>query len=460
MKLQDELKQRIRRGSNVAGAQVAVEYVAPGQLVEAARQLRKHTRAHVRQIARSIAEFGFLVPILVDAQMRIVAGDGRWLAATELGLGSIPVIRVEHLTEGQQRLFTIADNKLPEGVKWDCDALLIELNEIELLEPNLDLTTSGLAIAEIDTLRGRQRTGELDDFDLPVAVADGPATCRVGDLWQLGRHVLACGDARDAALVARLLASDRVRMVLSDPPWNLAIPGTVSGGGRKTHDNFVMASGEMSKPEFITFLADFLAAAEPQLTDGALLYLFMDWRNLDALAAAAAARQLEQKNLLIWCKDNAGMGSLYRSQHELVGLYKFGREPHVNNILLGKHGRNRSNLLFYPGVNSFSKGRAKALETHPTCKPIALLADLILDASGQGDLVLDCFGGSGSTLVAAERVGRKACLVELDPRYADAIVKRYEALTGEPARLSEGGRSFADTVIERAGVQASAEEAA
>jgi DNA modification methylase len=426
-----------------------VDYVSPALLKPPSRRVRRRTRAQVKRIARSMNDFGCLVPIIVDALMRIVSGVGRWEAATLLGLTSIPIIRVEHLTEGQLRLFAIADNKLPEGVQWVKDELRIELAEIELLEPELDLTSSGLAMAEIDQIYGQHRTSELDEYDEPPELESGDPVNREGDAWDLGRHAFACGDARDAALISRLVKGRQVRIVLSDPPWNLKIKGVVSGNGRVKHDDFIMAAGELSKPEFVAFLTEFISASQPHLVDGALLYIFMDWRNLDALTAAATACNLVQKNLLVWCKDNAALGSLYRSQHELIGLYKHGEASHINNIQLGRHGRNRSNVIFYSGVNTFSKGRQKALETHPTCKPVRMLADIILDTSERGDLILDPFGGSGSTLIAAEKTDRTACLVELDPTYADAIIRRYEKVTGQEAAHRETGKTFAELAAER-----------
>jgi DNA modification methylase len=405
----------LTRGSNVAGVQVRVDYVSPTLLKPPSRQVRRRTGNQVKRIARSMNDFGCLVPIIVDAQMRIVSGVGRWEAAILLKLTSIPIIRVEHLTEGQLRLFAIADNKLPEGVQWVEDELRIELAEIELLEPELDLTSSGFAIAEIDTMYGYSRTAELSEYDEPVEVEEGEPVIQVGDRWKLGRHDLGCGDARDRELLRQLLGEREARIMLCDPPWNLKIKGVVSGQGKIKHDDFVMAAGEMSRPTFVAFLTHFIQAAQSHLIDGALMYIFMDWRNLDALHAAATGSGLVQKNLLVWCKSAPSLGSLYRSQHELIGLYKHGDAPHINNIQLGRHGRNRSNVLFCPGVNTFGKGRQKALETHPTCKPISLLADIILDTTEPGDLVLDPFGGSGSTRISAEKTGRAACLIELDP---------------------------------------------
>lgn len=250
------------RLNNKTGVVLRVENVTPSLLKPAARQLRKQTREHVKRIARSMDEFGCLVPIIVDSQMRIVAGHGRWEAAKLLEMSSVPIIRVEHLTEGQLRLFAIADNKLPEGVEWNQDELRIELAEIELLAPELDLSSSGFAIAEIDTMYGRHRTNELSEYDEPAPESESEPVNRLGDMWRLGRHVLGCGDARDVEFIARVLDGRQVRVLLSDPPWNLKIEGVVSGNGRKKHTDFVMAAGEMTKPAFTAFLTDFIGAAK------------------------------------------------------------------------------------------------------------------------------------------------------------------------------------------------------
>jgi len=437
------------RSTNTAGVSLRVEYLTPSQLKPARRELRRRTRQHVQRIARSMSEFGCLVPIIVDAGLQIVAGQTRLDAAKLLGLTSVPVIRVEHLTDAQLRLFAIADNKLPEGVEWDKDALRIELGEIELVAPEMDLSSSGFAIAEIDTMYGRHRVTELSDDDRQVAPDAAEAISCLGDRWHLGRHMLGCGDARDGTLLNDLLGGRKVRALVSDPPWNLKIEGVVSGNGKKKHADFIMAAGEMTKPDFTVFLAEFLETAKLHLVDGALLYVYMVWRNYDALVAAAVSAGLEQENMLVWCKDNAGMGSMYRSQHELIGFFKYGSVSHTNNINLGRHGRNRANVLFYPGVNSFGKGRDAALATHPTCKPVAMLADLLLDCSDPGEVVLDPFGGSGSTLIAAERVERVACLIELDPKYVDAIVRRFEDVAGTEAVHAESGLTFAQVESER-----------
>lgn len=441
------------RGSNLPGVQISVEYLAPDRLVPAARKLRRRSPRQIRSVARSISDFGFLVPVLVDAELRIIAGHARVEAAKLLGMTSIPIIRVEHLTEAQRRLLAIADNVTPEGVEWEAGALTLELKEIQLLEPTIDLTSSALSIVKIDTLLGRARTEELAETDDELPEIEEIAVSRMGDIWTVGRHDLGCGDARDATFVSRLMQGRRARILLTDSPWNLKIEGVVSGKGKKKHADFVMGAGEMVRTEFVTFLFDSLAAAQTVLEDGALLYLFMDWRNLDALSEAAASCGLVQKNLLIWCKENAGLGALYRSQHELIALFKHGDAPHTNNIRMGEDGRNRTNLLFYPGANSFGKGRDKALASHPTSKPVALLADIILDASAPGEIVLDTFGGSGSTLIAAERMDRICCMVELHPPYVDGIIRRFQALTGIEAVHADTGLTFSQVTSLRAGLE-------
>ena len=403
----------------------------------------------LKRLASSINDFGFLVPVLVDEHMQIIAGHGRVEAAKLLGLSTVPIIRVEHLTEAERRLFAIADNVTPEGVEWQPGELVLELKEIQLLEPQIELTSSGLSIAKIDTMFGRARTEELAEEDDVVPEPEAKAVSRIVDVWKLGRHLLACGDARDASLIAQLLDERKARLLLTDSPWNLKIEGVVSGKGKKKHLDFVMGAGEMSHAEFVAFLSDAIEAAQPCLLDGALLYMFIDWRSLDALAEAALARDLQQKNLLVWCKENAGLGLMYRSQHELIALYKNGTEPHLNNVRMGEDGRNRSNVLHYPGANSFGKGRDRALAAHPTSKPVSILADILLDATAPGEIVLDTFGGSGSTLIAAERMDRTCCMIELHEPYVDGIVRRYEAVTGVQAVHVSSGLSFAELKEQR-----------
>ncbi len=430
---------------------LTLEYVPIDSLKTVERVLRHRKRRQIKQIGRSIQDHGFLVPLVVRKDNTVVTGNARLAAAKLIGLREVPIIRDEHLSAEQSRLFAIADNKLAEGVVWDLGALAIEFAEIALDVPELDQDRSGFSITERDIIFGRCRTDDLGDLD--DAQADdgesnaGGATARLGDVILLGRHTVVCGDATDPAVIARAVGDRQIRTVASDVPYNVKIAGNVSGTNR--FEEFAMASGEMNKPQFTAFLASAIKATQPHLLDGAILYLFMDWRHIAELIAASEAAGLAYLNLLVWAKTNAGMGSFYRSAHELVGVFKHGDAPHVNTVELGRHGRNRTNVLSYPGVNTFSKGRNKALQLHPTVKPVALMADLILDSSAEGDVILDPFGGSGTTLIAAERTARTACLVEIDPRYVDVIVKRFEAATGEIAIHAETGEPFAELARRR-----------
>lgn len=431
--------------SPLASLRLQIEYLPIAALKAGPNSTRKHTRRQLSALARGIREFGFLVPVVVRDDNILTTGHARVAAAKLAGLTEVPTLRNDLLTDEQHRLFAIADNKLAEGVEWNLDALRAEFADIEVKAPHLNQDLSGFCIAERDIMWGRDRTAKLaDDDDIFEPVA-APPVSRLGDIFALGRHKLACGSALDPAILELLLSTERVRTVASDLPYNVKITGNVSA----THGEFVQASGEMSKPAFIDFLHSALACAKPHLIDGSLLYLFMDWRHLSELLDATDRAELEYKNLLVWAKTNAGLGSLYRSAHEMIGVFKHGEAPHTNNVELGRHGRNRTNVLHYPGANSFGKGRQKALASHPTVKPTSLMADLILDSSGPGEIILDPFGGSGTTLIAAEKVDRVARLVELDPVYVDVAVRRFEAVTGETATLLSTGQSFAEVQAER-----------
>lgn len=428
-----------------------LEYVSVDSIIVPERILRPHKRRQIKQIARSITEHGFLVPLIVRKDKTLVTGHARLAAAKWLGLREAPVIPAEHLSDAELRLFAIADNKLAEGVEWDTRALAIEFEEIAILEPNIDLDRSAFSITERDIIIGRKLDDDVGDLDDTSAAESepvtGPATARLGEVYLLGRHTVVCGDAIDPAVVAMAVGDRRVRTVASDMPFNVKIDGHVSG--TKRHSEFAMASGEMTKPQFTNFLASGIRASQPYLVDGAVLYLFMDWRHIAELIAASEETDLAFLNLLVWAKTNAGLGSFYRSAHELIGVFKHGSAPHLNNVELGRHGRYRTNVLNYPGVNTFGRGRDKALKLHPTVKPTALMADLILDSSAEGDVILDPFGGSGTTLIAAERTGRIACLVEIHPHYVDVIIRRYEEATGEVAVLALTGEPFTELARRR-----------
>jgi DNA modification methylase len=409
------------------------------------RNARTHSAKQINQIAESIKAFGFVNPILVDADDRIVAGHGRADAARKLGLGTVPVICLDHLSEAELRAYAIADNRLAELAGWDKDILALELADLVTIDSDFDISVTGFDHAEIDLAIQRQADPPDPSDELPEVPSADDAITRLGTLWQLGDHRIFCGDVRNRETVERLMEREKARLVFTDPPYNVPIAGHVSGLGRRRHKEFAVASGEMTSREFTDFLEIALGNLASASIDGSLHYVCMDWRHLDELSSAGKRVYSELKNLCIWNKTNGGMGSFYRSKHELVFVYKVGRASHTNNIELGRFGRYRSNVWDYAGVNTWRKGRDKDLSDHPTVKPVLLVSDAIQDASNRGDIVLDGFGGAGTTLIAAERVGRRARLIELEPRYVDVSVARWQKLTGQQATDAVTGRTFSES---------------
>ena len=416
-----------------------------------ARNARTHSKKQIQQIADSIRAVGFAAPVIVDEDFTLLAGHGRLEAAKSLAMTEIPAVVLRGLSEAKKRLLLLADNRLAQSAGWDREQLAIELSELpELLAAeDLDIALSGFAPAEIDILLEDFEADSSDPADtLPEDVIKGPIVSMAGDIWILGKHRLMCGDARDLQQVQTLMAGGRADMGLTDAPYNVRVRDIV-GRGRIRHAEFRMASGEMSSDAFRQFLAQTLGNAVRCSRDGALHYNFMDWKHIDDLLAIGRPLYGAFLNLICWAKTNAGQGSHYRSQHELIGLFRVGEEPHLNTIELGRFGRDRSNVWRYAGVNTFRRGRAVELGAHPTPKPVALLADAIKDATRRNDLVLDVFCGSGSTILAAERVGRQARGLEIEPRYVDVAVRRWQAFTGRDAVHAVTGEAFASVEQER-----------
>lgn len=413
-----------------------------------ARNARKHGDKQVDLIARSIREFGFLNPILVDGANSIVAGHGRLEAARRLGLETVPTVRVDHLSEAQVRAYRLADNRIAELSDWDEDLLrleILDLSELELTGAlDFDVTLTGFDTPQIDLLIGAPKAEAAvpaERVDLPDA--NTVAVTQPGELWQLGRHRILCADALKEVSYTDLMAGESARMVFTDPPYNVPISGHVRTGDGGGHREFAMGVGEMSESEFRDFLRQSLSASVARVMVGGIVMVCMDWRHIAELIDAGKAEGLALINLCVWNKTNGGMGSLYRSKHELVAVFKTGRAPHVNKVELGRHGRYRTNVWDYAGVNAFRRGRAEDLVDHPTVKPTALVADAIRDVSQRGEIVLDPFSGSGTTLLAAEKTGRVARVIELDSLYVDVAIRRWQALTGEQAVLAATGESFA-----------------
>ena len=416
-----------------------VEIVALDDLTLDPQNARLHKPAQIKQIARSIEAFAFNAPILVDRDGKILAGHGRFMACRLLDWTEVPVIRLDHLTPAQARAFGIADNRLAETSAWDETILAGHFKALAELDLDFSLEATGFTIGEIDLkiegLDDPQEATDPDEASVPV----GPMVAQAGDLWMLGPHKVLCGDALDAASYARLMGEDRAAMVFTDPPYNVPIDGHVSGKGKTRHREFAMASGEMSQGEFVTFLTKACGLMASVSADGALHYVCMDWGHLFELMTAGREVYVGLLNICVWTKPNGGMGGLYRSAHEMVAVFKHGRASHRNNVQLGRYGRNRTNVWSYAGSNSFARGEdADLTSQHPTPKPVPMISDAILDVTARRDIVLDPFLGSGSTLMACERMGRVCRGMEMDPLYVDLTIRRWQRLTGQQAAREDG----------------------
>lgn len=412
----------------------------PSALKPHPKNVRNHPRRQIGRICASINQFGFTSPVLVDENDVILAGHARVLAALELGLDEIPIIVLRGLSEAQKRAYVLADNKIAEMAGYDRPGLNLELQDLSVLltEEGLDINLTGFDPAEIDALAADLNEREPDD-NVPAVAAK--AVSRHGDLWQLGkRHRLLCDDSRSADY-HRLMGRAKAAMVFADPPFNVKIPQTV-GRGHTKHRNFAMASGEMSPAEFTEFLVAAFAPAIESSADGALHYICIDWRHYGELLNAGNRIYDELLNVVVWCKTNGGQGSFYRSQHEEIFVFRVGSASHLNNVQLGRYGRNRSNVWTYAGANTFRAGRMADLAAHPTVKPVALVADAMRDCTRRDDVVLDPFMGAGTTILAAERVGRCAYGIEIDPLYVDVAIRRWQNATKADAILDGVGKTF------------------
>jgi DNA modification methylase len=406
------------------------------------RNPRTHSKKQIRQIAESIKVFGFTNPIITDDDDGVLAGHGRIAAAKLLALTEVPTIRLSAMTEVQKRAYILADNKLAENAGWDEELLGIELQQLAEIDLEFELTVTGFAVSEIDLLiEGLDATSADKSDQIPSISANAPVT-RLGDLWTLGRHRLFCGDATNAVSYDTLMDFYVAQAIFTDPPFNVPIQGHVSGLGNIKHDEFAMASGEMTEAEFTAFLKTVFGHLVSHSANGSIHFVCMDWRHCYELLTAARGTYTDLKNLCVWNKTNGGMGSLYRSKHELVFVLKKGSVAHINNVELGANGRYRTNVWDYAGINALSQGRAEELAMHPTVKPVALVSDAILDVSKRGAIVLDPFLGSGSTLIAAERTGRRCFGMELEPKYVDVALERFVRMTGEKPVLESTRESF------------------
>ena len=443
---EEQLRSRLNRPE--------IEWRAASSLRPYAKNARTHSKTQVRQIADSITRFGFTNPVLISDDNEIIAGHGRVAAAKLLGMDEVPTLRLSHLTAAERRAYVIADNKLALNAGWDIEILADELEA--LIDLEFDVSLTGFSAAEIDLTIDQAKGGAVEEPEPDAADVVPPlsdvAVSMAGDLWQLGRHRLLCGDAKSTDDLDRLMSRDgdepeTADLIFTDPPYNVPIDRHVCGLGSVKHRAFAEASGEMSEEAFTAFLSKTLGNAVRVTKDGAIGFVCMDWRHMGELLAAGRAVFSELKNLCIWNKTNGGMGSFYRSKHELIFVFKHGTAPHTNTFGLGDTGRYRTNVWDFAGINATGRERMDQLAMHPTVKPVALIEEAIKDCSHRGEIVLDPFAGSGATLMAAERCGRRARLLEIDPLYCDTIIRRWQAYTGKHAeRITEAGlQTFEDT---------------
>ena len=416
-----------------------ISYCAITDLRPHPENARQHTRTQVRGIAKSIEAFDFNNPILVNKKRQILVGHGRWEAAKIRGMSHVPVIFLDHLTEAQEKAYMLADNKLTDRSTWDDDKVAAQLKELSELPLEFDIEATGFEPPEIDlriqSLEDADAADKADEFEL----AAGPAVSSIGDTWALGDHRLHCGNALEDTAYKDFFEGEKATVAFTDTPYNVPNDGHVGGKGRVKHREFPMAFGEMSEDEFTNFLTVGVSKICTYTIAGGLIYACMDWRHLKEMRAAADAAACDVVNVCIWVKSNGGMGSLYRSRHEHVFVLRNGKESHLNNVQLGRFGRNRTNVWNYPGVNAFAhKGTKRTLDYHPTVKPILMVSDAILDSTKRNDIVLDPFMGSGTTLLGAQRTDRRCYGIELDPLYVDTAIERWQRMTGIQATNLSG----------------------
>jgi DNA modification methylase len=413
---------------------------------------KKHPEQQIALLVENYKQFGFTQPILIDEEGVILCGHGRFFAAQKLELAHLPAIRLSNLSPEEKRALAIADNKLAELGEWDLDLLQEELGA--LFDPESELSFDpdiiGFETVELDQLlQGDPDTGRADPADQtePPDSAALPVTAN-GDVWECGAHKGACGSSLESGDVKKLMGEERAGIAFADGPYNVPNGGHVT---RRTDvREFAMANGEMNEDDFTAFNRIFCQNLRSYLVPGAVAYLCMDWRHRLELQTAADGAFGALRNQIIWVKTNAGLGSFYRSKYETILVYVTPGASHTNNFGLGGKGRYRTNVWTYPGFNAFGRDRDEALAMHPTVKPVALVADALKDCSKRGDIVLDPFGGSGTTMIAAERTGRRARLIEIDALYCDLIVQRWQKFTGKIARLAGTNETFEEVRIRRA----------
>lgn len=424
--------------------EMTVRMRAPDDLKPFKHNARTHAPKQIEQIVASVRRFGFTNPILVTEDDEIIAGHGRLLAAKVIGLEKVPTIVVSGLSAAEKAALRLADNRIALNSSWDKELLQIELRTIVVDLPAL-VEITGFEVGEVDVLLS---PGEADPADEEIPAVPSKPVTRAGDVWLAGAHRVGCGDAKDRTFV-RQLVTTAATAAFMDPPFNVKVDGHVGGKGKIKHREFAEASGEMTREEFVAFLSATLGSAVEVSAPGAVHFLCMDHHHLDQLFEACAPLYDARLNLCVWKKSNAGMGSLYRSHHELVAVYRVSGAKHRNNVELGRHGRNRTNVWEYASVNTFGGSRQAELALHPTVKPVGMVADAIKDVTRRGETVLDLFLGSGTTLIAAERVGRVFAGLDIDPGYVEVALDRWRQMNGEEPRLEATGQTLTQVRAER-----------
>jgi DNA modification methylase len=425
------------------GLELVIEYRPTDELTPPNQRLRRANKRRDAAIRAKLRSFGNILPIIVDSEGRIVTGYANWLAARDLGHARVPVICITHLTQKQLRLFAIAESKIADMGEFDEEVLRLEFKELSELDLGLDfnLELTGFTMSEIDDLLVEP---DVPGDTLPGIPSHAPV-CVPGDIWQLGEHRLYCGDALQEQSYITLMGDERAQIVFCDPPYNQPMRN-ISGRNR---EEFAMASGEMNGEEFTSFLRTSFMLMARFSEDGAIHYQCMDWAHAREMLDAGEAVYSRLRNQVVWNKGTGGQGCFYRSQHEFIYVWQVGEGPPINNFGLGETGRYRTNVWDYQGNNSFHSSRDDELASHPTVKPVALIADALRDCSHRGGIVLDAFGGSGSTLIAAEHTGRRARLIEIDPGYCDTTIERWQAKTGQEAVHLESGKTWSEIAVER-----------
>lgn len=420
------------------------------------KNARKHPSKQVKRLARNMEHFGFIIPIVIDECGLIICGHARVEAAKRLGMSGVPAIRIEDLSEAQVHAFMIADNRLAEMAQWDEPLLAENLKFLSDQDLSFDLEVTGFDYGEIEhriTQIEIVDDGVDDASDDAPDVDDVPAVCQLGDVLRMDEHVLICGDATQNETYGQLFGDERASMVFTDAPYNLAARD-IGRVCNSEHGDFAMASGEMSPDQFTALLGSVMGLLCRYSVTGSIHFLFMDWRHAREILSAGLEHYDALKNLCVWVKDRPGMGSFYRSQHELVFVFKNGDTPHQNNFELGQFGRTRSNVWHFPGVRRFDSDDGdpdgdEALKLHPTVKPVKLIEEAVLDCSRRGEIVIDPFLGSGSTLIACEKTRRRCYGIEMAPRYVDVAIQRWQQWTGKEAIHLPTGMTYRQLAAER-----------